>query len=326
MHPLSHEKATARLLRRIAAGTLALALVPGLLAACGSSSKKSSGTGGAASTGPGVHKPAVTLGAKNFTEEFVLGQLYTQALQAKGYRITLKNNIGSTEIVDKALTSGQIDAYPEYTGTILSELAHQNTRPSTAAATFAAAKAFEKSRGFTLTQMTPFIDTDALATKPPYATQHGLGTVADLKKLKGAILGGPPEFQTRAQGLPGLKRVYGVTSSNITFKPLSIGLQYQALDGGQVQLADVFTTDGQLSRGGYTLLKDPKNLFGFQNVAMVISQKVLGREGPAFLETIDAVSVHLNDEAMRRMNAAVDLDKQSPAAVAHQFLQANRLL
>ena len=165
-----------------------------------------------------------------------------------------------------------------------------------------------------------------MATKPPFATQHGLRTVADLKKLQGAILGAPATFQTRAQGVPGLKRVYGITSSNLTFKPLAIGLQYQALDGGQVQVADVFTTDGQLSRGGYTVLKDPKNLFGFQNVAMVVSAKVLQHEGPAFTETIDAVSRRLNNQAMQRMNAAVDLDKQAPAAVAQQFLKANHLI
>jgi osmoprotectant transport system substrate-binding protein len=306
---------------------LVVAIVPGLLSACGSSSKKAStGGGGTAATGPGTGKPPVTMGTKDFTEEFVLGQLYAQALQARGYRVTLKSNIGSTEITDKALTSGQIDAYPEYTGTVLSELAHQNTRLPSAAATYEATKKFENGRGLTLTQMTPFSDTDAMATKPPYASQHGLHTVADLKKLSGATLGAPPTFQTRAQGVPGLKRVYGVTSANLSFKPLAIGLQYQALDGGQVQVADVFTTDGKLSRGGYTVLKDPKNLFGFQNVAMVVSQKVLQHEGPAFAEAIDAVTVKLTNAAMQRMNAAVDLDKLAPAAVAQQFLQANRLL
>ncbi|HEV3228664.1 MAG TPA: glycine betaine ABC transporter substrate-binding protein [Solirubrobacteraceae bacterium] len=311
--------------QRLLIVVILVALVP-LAAGCGSSSKKTSGTGAPAASGPGTSRPPVTLGDKNFAEEFVLGQLYTQALQAKGYKVTLKENIGSTEITDKALTSGQIDGYPEYTGTIVSELAHRNSRPPTAAATYSQAKAFENARGFTLLKFTPFIDTDALATKPAYASQHGLHTVADLKKVSGATLGAPPEFQTRAQGLPGLKRVYGITSANLSFKPLTIGLQYQALDGGQVQVADVFTTDGQLSRGSYAVLKDPKNLFGFQNAAMVIAKKVLAREGPAFAATIDAVTAKLTTPAIQTMNAAVVIDKQSPAAVARTFLQANALL
>jgi osmoprotectant transport system substrate-binding protein len=314
-----------RAAQRYVVGALVVALIP-LVAGCGSSSKKTSTGTGPAAAGPGSSRPAVTLGDKNFTEEFVLGQLYTQALQAKGYKVTLKDNIGSTEVIDKALTSGQIDGYPEYTGTILSELAHQNTRPPTAAATFQKANAFESGRGFTLVGLTRFIDTDAMATKPAYATQHGLRTVADLKKLSGGTLGAPPTFQTRAQGLPGLMRVYGITSANLSFKPLTIGLQYQALDGGQIQVADVFTTDGQLSRGSYTVLKDPKNLFGFQNVAMVITKKVLAREGRAFAQTIKAVSGKLTTRAIQAMNAAVVIDKQAPATVARTFLQANALL
>jgi osmoprotectant transport system substrate-binding protein len=314
-----------RLILAVVVAGLALAV-----AACGSSNKSSSNTAAAtgaapaASSKPGAGKPAVTLGDKNFTEQFILGQLYKQALEAKGYTVNLKANIGSSELIDKSLTSGQIDLYPEYTGVILSELAHQTKRPADADAAYQAAKTFEEGRGFTLLDNTPFFDTDALAVLPAYAQKNNLKTVADLAKLpSGSVtVGAPPEFATRFEGLKGLKSEYGLT---LKLKPLTIGLQYKALDTNKVDTADVFTTDGQLQGSKYTVLTDPKNVFGFQNVAPIVSQKVLDAQGPAFAQTLNAVSAKLNDEAMRKMNAAVDLDKQDPAKVAQQFLAANGL-
>ena len=310
---------------------LAVAAISVAVVACGSSKKTSTAASSAPATTPaaagkpGGGKPAVTLGDKNFTEEYVLGQLYKQALEAKGYTVNLKANIGSSELIDKALTAGQIDMYPEYTGVILSELAHQTKRPSDAEAAYQAAKQFEEGRGYTLLDKTPFFDTDALAVKPDYAQRNNLKTVADLAKLpSGSVsVGAPPEFATRFEGLKGLKSEYGLT---LKLKPLAIGLQYKALDSGKVNTADVFTTDGQLQSAKYVVLTDPKNVFGFQNVAPVVSQKVLSAEGPAFQQTLNAVSSKLTDEAMRKMNAAVDLDKQDPAKVAQQFLAANGLV
>ncbi len=321
-----------RLLRGAATGGLALALSVAV-AACGSgSSSSSSGSGpssGSSSTatpaasGPGKGKPAFTLGAKNFTEEFILGQLYTQALEAKGYTVNLKNNIGSSEVIDKALTSGQIDGYPDYTGTILSAIANQPRPPASAQAAYQQAKAFEAKRGFTLLNDTPFVDSDVLGVLPAYAQSHGLSSIADLKKLGTSVtIGGPPENATRFNGMVGLRQLYGVTA---TFKPLAIGLQYPALDNGQVQVSTLFTTDGQLSRKHYVQLKDPKAVFGFQNVAFVANAKKLAAEGPAFAQTINAVSAKLTTPAVQQMNAAADLDKRSAADVAKAFLQANGL-
>ena len=107
--------------------------------------------------------------------------------------------------------------------------------------------------------------------------------------------------------------------------PLAIGLQYKAMDDGKVDAADVFTTDGQLQGGKYVVLTDPKNIFGFQNVGVITSKKASDAAGPAYAETVDAVSAKLTTEAMQKMNAAIDLDKQKPASVAKQFLQANGL-
>ncbi len=297
------------------------------LAACGSSSSSSSTSGsGGAATGaslPGSGKPAVTIGDKNFTEEYILGQLYAQALKAKGYNVTLKSGVGSSEIIDKALTSGQIQMYPEYLGTILSAVAGRNNPPQSAAATYQAAKAFEAGRGFTLLDATPFYDTNVVAVLPAYAQKHNLKSIGDLAKVGSFTYADTPENLNRLQGVAGLRKVYGLTK--LKFVPLAIGLQYRALEGGTTNSADVFSTDAQLTQTKLTLLTDDRHIFGFQNAAPVVSRKVLQAEGPAFAQTLNAVSSKLTLPAIRSMNAAVDLDKRDPATVAATFLKANGL-
>jgi osmoprotectant transport system substrate-binding protein len=309
--------------RTLGAATVAVLAAAGI-AACGSSSSSSSSTSTSSSSSPGAGKPAVTIGDKNFTEELVLGQLYAQALKAKGYTVALKENIGSTEVIDKALTSGQIQMYPEYTGTILSVLASQTAPPKNAGAAYTAAKTFEEGRGFTLLDATPFFDSDAIAVRPAYAKKNSLKTIADLAKLgKKVRLIAAPEFATREEGLLGLKKAYGI---NPTFEPLAIGLTYTALDGGKADAADVFTTDAQLTSKKYQILGDPKFVFGFQNAAPVVSKALLAKEGPAFTSTINQVSSKLTTPAVQAMNAAVSLSKETPASVAAKFLAANGLV
>jgi len=300
------------------AGALSVLLVAALsiaLAACGSSKSKSSSS--AAST------PAPAAGGPGASEENILGALYAQALRAKGYKVTLKDNVGSSEIIYKALTAGQIDLYPEYTGVLLSAVAGQTRNPPNATAAYSQAKAFVEKHGLTLLKTTPFFDSNALATLPSYASKHGLKSIADLKGLGRSVkLGAPPEFATRFEGLPGIKQEYGVSP---TFVPIAIELSYKALEGGQVDVQNVFTTDGQLLSGKFTLLADPKHVFGFQNVSPIVRSSVLAAEGPAFGETLDKVSSLLTIKAIQQMNAAVNVEKQTPASVAQQFLHANGL-
>ncbi|HEX5781890.1 MAG TPA: glycine betaine ABC transporter substrate-binding protein [Solirubrobacteraceae bacterium] len=284
-----------------------------------------SGSGAQGSSQPGEGKPGLTIGTKDFTEEFVLGQLYTQALEAKGYTVTLKENIGATEIIDKALTSKTIDAYPEYTGVSLSVVAKNDILAESPEQTAELVKEFYEGRGQVVSELTPFQDTDAIATTKEFATENDLTEVADLKNLDSFTLGARPEFKSRFNGLKGMEQVYGI--KNAKFKQLALGLQYPSLDKGDVDTANVFSTDAQLSSGKYTVLEDPKGVFGFQNVYFVINKdKYDAVGGQEFMDVINSVNALLTDDAMQSMNAAVDLDKKKPADVAKAFLEANELL
>src|SRR3982751_803963 len=157
--------------------TAAIAVLIVALAGCGGSSEPKK-NGGAPS-----NAPVITIGTKNFTEQFILGEIYKQALEASGFRVELKSNIGSSEIVDRALTAGSLDMYPEYTGVLLSEIAGDTRRPRTAQEAYRRAKAFEEKRGFTLLALTPFTDSNALAVLPAYAAKHKLSSISDLKRV-----------------------------------------------------------------------------------------------------------------------------------------------
>jgi osmoprotectant transport system substrate-binding protein len=299
----------------VVAAIAAAALVGALVASASASTARSL---------PGKGKPAVVLGDKNFPEENILGDLYQQALEAKGYTVTLKPNLGSTEIAWKALKSGQIQAYPEYDGTLLATVAGITKNPANSAAAATETKKWTAKHGFTFTNVTPFSDSDAIAVLTSYAKKHGLKTIGDLKKLGSAVkLGGAAEFQTRyPDGLLGLKRIY---RENPTFVPLSIPSFYAALDNNQVNAAAVFTTDPPLKTGKYTVLKDTKFIFGFQNVGMAIKTTVAKAEGSAFTSTINKVSALLTQKAIIALNSAVEVDKQNAATVAKAFLRANHL-
>jgi osmoprotectant transport system substrate-binding protein len=298
------------------------------LGACGDDDDDGGSSGGdqqqAASDQPGKGKPAVTLGTKDFTEEFVLGELYKQALEAKGYKVNLKKNIGSTEIIDKALTSNKIDGYPEYLGVSVAVVAGKDIVPKSDQETYDLAKDFYEGRGQVISQQTPFFDVDAIATTKDFADENGLKSVADLKKLDSFTVGARPEFKDRFQGLKGMRSEYGLT--NAQFKQLALGIQYQALDSGDVDSANVFSTDAQLASGKYTVLEDPKGVFGYQHVAMVMNKDKNDALGPEFFATIDGVSKLLTNDAMITMNKAVAIDKQDEAEVAKKFLEANNLL
>jgi osmoprotectant transport system substrate-binding protein len=302
-------------LRRIASVLLAALAVALVLAGCGGGKTAASGT-----TSRGDAPAPLRIGTKNFAEQFLLGELYKQALEAKGFPVELKENIGSSEIIHQALQDGALDMYPEYVGVLLSEVANERRRPASPAAAYREAQAFEHRTGFTLLAATPFSNANALAVTPAFARRHHVRAISDLARMPGGVrIGAPPEFQTRFEGLVGLGQRYDLR--NATARPMAIGRQYAALDSGSVDVAAVFTTDGQLAGGRYVILDDPRGVFGTQHVAPIISRAALRAHGPRLQAVIDAVSRRLTAAAMRRMNAAVQLKGRASAEVAGEFLR-----
>ncbi|MBV9606734.1 MAG: hypothetical protein JO027_16590 [Solirubrobacterales bacterium] len=274
---------------------------------------------------PGVGKPPITIGDENTPEQFILGQLYYQALKAQGFPVTLNQSIGPPQVVMQALATGQLAMYPEYLNTWDQEVAGIQEQFHSRSAAYLAGQRYAQQHGLTLLDPTPFSDTDAIGVSFDYAVENQVQTISDLISVTPQLtIGGPPQFQQSSTGLPLLENTYGVVPS--AFKPLEIGAQYQALDQGAVQAAVVQTTDPQLLTGSYPLLRDPANVFGWGNVVPVASAQALAAEGPVFAATINRVSALLSLDTMRELNAQVVLYNQDPATVAQQFLQAQGIL
>ncbi|MDT7621576.1 MAG: osmoprotectant transport system substrate-binding protein [Pseudonocardiales bacterium] len=324
------------------AAVAALAVLTLVLAGCGggapggaagsgggAAAPSSSGAGVGLPAGtPGQGKPAVTVGDKDFSEAFLIGDLYEQALKAKGYTVNLKANVGGSEVIDSAFKAGQIDVYPEYTGEILSSVAGDQGRTTSAEETWQKAKAFEEAnRGATLLPQTPFQDIDVVIVKPEFASAHNLKAIGDLKNVgpggQGVSWAAQPPDKTRYAGLVGMQQAYGLT--NVAFVGVDVGVTYSALDTGTVNSADAFSTDGQLTTNKYTVLDDPEHVMGFQHVAPVVKQSVLAAQGPEFAQTLNWVDSLLTQQAILQMNAAIQLNHVDPATVAQKFLAANGL-
>jgi len=306
-------KHTRRAAKAAFAVSIGVALLIGILA----------GTAGAQKNATAA-KPAITIGTKNFAEEYILGQLYGQALAAKGFKVSYKNNIGSSEVIDTAFKSHKINFYPEYTGVIVLDLAKAKNSPKTAAATYKAAKAFEQQkRGATLLKPTPFYDSDTFTMLTKTAHKLGVKTIGDMKG-KAFSYAGLPECDKRITCILGFKKIYHL--SHIKFVPLGTISVYTLLDQHKVTGGDGFSTDPAQLDKKYTTLKDTKHIFGFQNVAPVLSKSLLkGSSGTLLAKTCNAVSAKLSLAAMQAMNKAYYVNKQTAKKIADTFLKANGL-
>jgi osmoprotectant transport system substrate-binding protein len=305
---------------RSAALALALLLVALLVAACGDDEADKQG-----SVQPQGDELELTIGTKDFTESFIVGELYRQALLAKSINVKLRKDIGPTEVIDKALQDGRIDAYPEYLGVALTVAAGEQDAGNSAEETYALAKRFYAGRGQAISRPTSFENVDAIATTQFFAQRRGLATVGDLRGLARFTLGARPEFEDRRQGLAGLRERYGL--DNVTFQAMPIGQQYRALDRNEIDGANVFTTDGELASGSYKVLEDTERVFGFQHVALVIDEdKLADLGGGDFMRVIDDLNGRLTTSAMIQMNRDVELDGQDAAIVAERFLRTAGLL
>ena len=296
------------------------------IAACGSGGSSTSGTSGSSAnliqSNPANKDVKITVGSKNFTEEYILGNIYAQALQAAGYDVKTNLNLGSETIAYKALQDGQISGYPEYTSTALGSFFQvpANKIPSDAQQAYTQAKADLAKEGLVAYPPTPFADSNAVGTLTSTAQKLGLKTISDLKgKSQNMVLAGSPECRERIDCLAGLEKNYGLQFKS--FKPVDIGLRYTVLDKGDADLSILFTSDAQLANSNkYTILEDDKGLIPSGNVIFIASKKVADQAGPDFGATIQKVQGNLTLPVIQELNSRVDIDKQEPSKVAHEYL------
>jgi osmoprotectant transport system substrate-binding protein len=290
-----------------------------MVAACG-------GTGGTGGTG-GSAKPTVKIGSTNFSEQLVLGEVYAQLLEANGYTVERKFNLGNREIVFPALTSGQIDMEADYLATLLAfvnKSAQGSTDPK---ATSAALQKELDAKSLTVLDYAPAVDQNGFAVTKATADKYKLMKLSDVAPVGGQlVLGGPPECPNRQFCALGLKSLYGITFKE--FKPLDAGgpITVAALEGGQVEVGLLFTTSAVIAAKGFVLLDDDKHLQLSDNVAPVVRNDLLSKAGGDFKTLVNSVAPKLTTAELTGMNKQVEVDKQDPKAVAKAWLQKQGLV
>jgi osmoprotectant transport system substrate-binding protein len=302
---------TGRPVKRTAAlGVAAVACLAG--AACSSSSSSSSSNPLApSSTGQ------VVVGSANFPEDELLAQIYADALQGKGVKVTTKLNIGAREVYYPEVVKGAITIIPEYNGALLTTSV-DTTSTATSTAQVNQALTAKLPSSVEILNSAPAQDKDSVTVTQATASKYHLSSISDLTPVaKNFVMGGPPEFKTRHDGIPGLQSVYGLTFKS--FQPLdeSSTITFTALQSGKVQAADVFTTTPQIITDHFVSLQDPKNLFAAQNVTPLVYKKGVNS---TIVSTLNSVSAALTTDALLQMDKALTIDHASYTQVASGFL------
>lgn len=301
--------------RKTTSAFVALALPVVLtLAACGSSGSSGSSASPSAGASAAADAGSLTIGSADFTESALLADIYADALAAKGVKITKKLNIGERSVYVKALQDGSIDFIPEYNGSILAYLDPKATAKSTAEVTAALPAAL----GSKLTALTPATaqDSDTITVTKATADKYHLTSIADLTSVADKLtFGAPAAFQTRPDGIPALKSVYGVTFGNFTALSASGTVTVTSLKNGTIDGADIFSTDPSFASEGFVALADPKNMFAAQNVTPVVAT---AKVTPTIKDTVNAVSAKLTTAILADLDAKVGTG--DPDAVAKQWL------
>lgn len=317
----------------------ALSLAVGISACGGGSSSSSSesteseeavtpeegAAAGAIESNPANEKISLTIGSKNFPEQEILGEIYTQALSAAGYKAKSDLSLGSETVALKTLKAGKISGYPEYASTALTAFFGLEPEEVPSGATAAWEKSneeFEK-EGLTAFKPTPFASANAVGLLKSTAEKYHLKTISDLEGVSEKLsIYGSPECEERIDCLAGLEKYYGLKFKE--FKPVDIELRYTVLEKGQADLSILFTTDPQLSaeKEKFVILEDDKHVFPAGNVIFVTSKKVSEEAGPDYQKTIEQVQEGLTLPVMQELDARVELERQSPAEAASAYLEA----
>ncbi len=268
----------------------------------------------------------VKIGSKNFTEQFIIAEIYAAALENAGFKVERKINLGGTLIAQKAIETGEIDIYPEYTGTALVAVLKAPVK-SDPQEVFTQVKAYYE-KTFALTWLKPANINNgyAMIVRPDTAAKYHLKTLSDLGggPSKDLVMGAGPEFLDRQDGLPGLKGTYGIEFKE--FKQFAkLGLRYDALAAKQIDVANGFATDWQIAEQKLVVLDDDKGLFPPYYVAPVIREQTL-KANPKIADVLEPVNAALDNTTMRDLNARVERDKDEPKEVAVAFLRSKGLI
>jgi glycine betaine/choline ABC-type transport system substrate-binding protein len=265
----------------------------------------------------------ITVGSKNFTEQYILGEIYAQALEAAGYDVRTDLNLGSEQIALKALEDGEISGYPEYTSTALTSFfdVPAGDVPADPQQAFEESQDDFEKLGLVAHPPTPFSSANGVGLLTETADELGISTISDLEgKSQDLTLYGSPECRQRVDCLVGLEDNYGLSFKE--FVPVDIALRYEVLDKGDADLSILFTTDAQLFvSDDYVILEDDKDVLPAGNVLFVARQETVDEAGPDFGDTVERVQENLTLEVMQELNARVDVDRETPEDVARQYLK-----
>lgn len=263
----------------------------------------------------------VKIGSKNFTEQFIVAEIYAQALEKAGIEVQKRLNLGATQIAHTALTSGEIDLYPEYTGTALAAVVKGELTSNPDQIYNEVKKFYEDKLQLTLLKPTAINNGYAIIMLPDRAAELKLKTLTDLGPVsKDLTFGAEGTFGDRKDGLPGLEKVYGIKFKEFV-KFAKLGIRYSALTSNQIDVSFGFATDWQIEDNKLAVLEDDKGLFPPYYLVPVVRQDAL-KANPKIAEVLDKLAPLLTNEKMRAMNAAVERDRKEPAEVAADFLKA----
>lgn len=298
-----------------------LLLAGGALTACGSDDSGSDGGGDPLSGGGGDGDAGtITVGSANFPENELLMQMYGQALEDAGVEVQYQPNIGAREVYLEAFENGEIDLLPEYNGALLSYLLAPDLVPEDVTDSEQVYEALQDvlPEGSETLPQSEAEDKDTLTVTPETAEEFDLESIADLEPVADQlVVGAGPEFEERFQGLVGLQEVYGVEFES--FRSLDAGgpLTKEALANGDIDVANIFSTDSAITENDWAVLEDPENLYLAQNIVPLIQSEALTDEAE---EALNAVSEALTTENLTEYLAMVQLEQQDPSVVAEQFL------
>lgn len=292
----------------LAAAAAAVALTLGGCASSGSldgGSEESSGD-------------TITIGSANFSENVLLAHIYAEALEDAGVATTVKPNIGSREVIIPALQDGSIDIVPEYSGALLAYLGGDDTAFSSEDVLKALDAVVPE--GTTLLEAASAEDKDTLVVTAETAEKYSLVSIGDLQPVAGElVLGGPPETKDRRAGVPGLKELYDVTFGE--FKSVDLGgpLTVAGLNGGDIDVALMFTTQSAIPENNFVSLEDPEYMSLAENIIPIVRSD---RADDTVTEALNAVSAKLTTEDLIRMNREIEVDKKDPQKVARAYVDS----